>query len=1302
MASARELILAESNDNNKVGTIESVLAGVGSGLLAIPKGFFSLGATLLDLGVDQNRAARVEAFFDDLTTLDEKAEATVAGQITEALVNIGIPATAGFRVGSKIAVDAMKAAKTGKYFKPSGEVKKLADDVLELNTKGKTNRFIGGALGGGVGEAAFVGDVEQIGTFGDLIGGPTEVDRETDDPLTDLLNRVKFGTEGALFTGVIAGTGKVIKRLTDRNKNITDSNDKIDRFIDKIAQGFRARSGKTQEFFDIERTNIGERSADAVKAKNISRELDIAIDKIFPPFRNIANRVNQKKRDALLKDVNDLLLSGDAQIDDLGYAKFGALDQTKKEALLKKLQDLKVDEETMGTIFGSLTTIRDKWADLFSNLGRTLGKNEIAEFKKLFGNKFKNYIGATYDVFQNKSILPFMGYTPTREAIERAKTVFKQSADEAGKPITDLQAEEIVANAIKDPNLPKGFRLDKPSDVIFKVPDFFVNKTVLDETLKRRVAQPLVSIGEIKSKADREVFEELFGKQRNPMQTIIGATAKLSMLTRRNMFYRDLLNKNDEVSELFRSGQSQTKPFLARSEDEARELFGTDYQMVEVIDPAKRLTVDAGKGVKKEVLDKGNVAMGATNPFSESQFFARPGVAKALKDTGLTQQEPGMLGQLYQSLVLYPKGLSQVAKTILSPVTHMRNFVSASFFATANGIIPDGQAIKQAYQALQTPLKGTRQQNELYEELLELGVVNSNVRLGDLTRLLEDVNFGETMTADKGFRMLLKPLSKLKSVSQDLYTAEDDFWKIASWAMEKSRLEKNLTNVGLTKGQSFTRNGIEQVFDDNFLKREAADIIKNNVPNYDYVSDFVKGLRKLPIGNFVSFPAEIARTGTNIIRRGLKEINEEIILPDGTKVKPFQSIGYTRLFGMGATTVAVPAATAEAFAAIYDVTDEEREALRRYVADWSKNSTLLPIKDEEGNFKYVDFSHANAYDTLVRPIQTILNQVADGRNDEDGMMDDFIAGMFGSMKEFAQPFISESIWTEAVTDIIARGGRTRDGFQVFNPQDTSGDKAYKIMAHLVEAQMPFSLNQLKRLDQSIESVDVLQKGKIDKFGQTYEFGDEFAGLFGFRSVAVNPDRTLKFKVANYQRGVRESRQLFTREALRGGPIDPSEIVDAYLNANRALFGVRKNFKLDLDAARTLGITQSGLRNSTDRLSGVEVGSIEQNIFRPINISSELQQAFAENAAKIGEPNPLISALTALGNIQQQLARTSLLEPEFPFIENPLLPITQDTPATPQTLNLPGIDANIVNNPGAAGSFSNLTTQQKLEILFGRG
>jgi hypothetical protein len=351
---------------------------------------------------------------------------------------------------------------------------------------------------------------------------------------------------------------------------------------------------------------------------------------------------------------------------------------------------------------------------------------------------------------------------------------------------------------------------------------------------------------------------------------------------------------------------------------------------------------------------------------------------------------------LYESLILYPKATSQIAKTILSPVTHLRNFVSAGAFAAANGILPaaDLGAIKQAYQALQTPLKGTRQQNDLYEELLQLGVVNSSVSLGDLSKLLKDVNFGANMTSDKGMRMLLKPLSKLKSVSQDLYTAEDDFWKIYSWAIEKKRLEDSFLKSGIKRSDYFTRNGKEIQLTDQFLKEEAADIIKNNIPNYDYVSDFVQGLRKLPIGNFVSFPAEIARTGTNIVRRALREINETIEITDGAgkvlrTVKPFESIGYTRLFGFTTTVAAVPMGTAAAFQALYDVTDEEREAIRRFAASWSKNSTLLPIKDSDGNFKYVDFSHANAYDTLIRPLQSVVNAVQDGRTDQDGMMDDF-------------------------------------------------------------------------------------------------------------------------------------------------------------------------------------------------------------------------------------------------------------------------------------------------------------------------
>ena len=31
----------------------------------------------------------------------------------------------------------------------------------------------------------------------------------------------------------------------------------------------------------------------------------------------------------------------------------------------------------------------------------------------------------------------------------------------------------------------------------------------------------------------------------------------------------------------------------------------------------------------------------------------------------------------------------------------------------------------------------------------------------------------------------------------------------------------------------------------DYLEKEAADIVKNNIPNYDYVSDFVKNIKSI-------------------------------------------------------------------------------------------------------------------------------------------------------------------------------------------------------------------------------------------------------------------------------------------------------------------------------------------------------------------------------------------------------------------------------------------------------------------------
>ena len=197
-----------------IGVTQSILAGLGSGFFKIFEGAASLGATLLDLGVDKNRAEAVEEYFDKINPFDEMAEATAAGKITELIVNLGIPGGVAFKIGSGLTKATLQAQKAGTY----------------LSKAEKTKRFAQGAGLGGVAEGVFVGDVEDAGTFGDLLGGPTKTDRESQTPQAELLNRLKFGLEGAAFTGVLGagvagvkklrstkGTGRVITDPIDRS-----------------------------------------------------------------------------------------------------------------------------------------------------------------------------------------------------------------------------------------------------------------------------------------------------------------------------------------------------------------------------------------------------------------------------------------------------------------------------------------------------------------------------------------------------------------------------------------------------------------------------------------------------------------------------------------------------------------------------------------------------------------------------------------------------------------------------------------------------------------------------------------------------------------------------------------------------------------------------------------------------------------------------------------------------------------------------------------------------------------------------
>ena len=1351
---AEELQPAE--ENNEISTFKSAMAGIGSGLFKIPEGFISTGAMFYDLFNDTDKAAEVEKYFADINPFDEMAEATAAGRITELIVNIGVPGGFAAKAASSIARAGIVASQSGRLVNLGTKAGKEAVEVIgkklakktapQLTKTGKAITFGSGALGAGVAEGIFVADTEEAGTFGDLVGGFTELDRGLEgtdyDPGRELLNRLKFGTEGALFAGAIGGAGVAIKKLRNTDNAGKVVNGRFNNWLDKwVSQPFRARGKQTKEAFEQQRKLVGAEASDQNVTETIVRELDGQISKLFPFFkRAIGDKTVDAQRKSLLRQMNKVLLSSERNANKLDpiietttdatgelieKVRFGGMNTQAMNEFTEQLAKLGAKADDIEAIKLNLGVMRSGWGDLFSSMGRRLDAQGAQEFRKLFGDKVTTWLDSTYDVFKNRKSKIGELYTPTAQVMESAKASFKQLyRDNVGKELSDAAAQKEVLKVYNSAGLEEGFKLNSKSDPYFQVPDFFLGKSAADDALKVNDSRLAEMTG-----LQKQVIEDLFGKGNDAFQTILNGTNKLSGIVRRNEYFDNLLKTSNELRA---AGKT---PTFANSRDEAARLFGgvegVDWKAITPVQATKagikgiepldpfldyKQTLKPLKGERKPLL-RGEVDMELPihNPL-QTKYALAGTVDSIVKPIDEMAAGKSLTSQIYQNLILYPKATSQMAKTILSPFTHARNFVSAGAFAMANGIIPfsDPQAVKQAFNALQVAGPGTRKSNEFYQKLLRLGVVNSQVQLGDLQNLLRDVNFGgvtgKLASADNlasyGLNRLLKGLSKVKKFSEDAYTAEDDFWKIFSFLGESKRLKNAYRSAGLSLGQEFTDMAGNTVrLTDDLIEEQAADIIKNNIPNYAYVSEFVKGLRKFPLGNFVSFPAEIMRTSTNIVSRSLDEIFYTTTI-NGKQVNPFRTIGLKRLGGMAFTTAAVPAGIVSGMSALYNVTQDERAAMRRFVADWSKNSTLIPIRDKEtGKLKYVDFSHANAYDTITRPIQTILNRVQAGETNKNGMMDDFIMGMIESTKELGSPFVSESIWTQALMDVapvLGRNGRTPEGYKVWSNQDPIGTKVSKAVGHLIQSQAPLNWKQLQRIGLSMKPTD--DKGRLDNRGRQYELSNELMGIIGARAIEIEPEKSMIYKTADYLRGARESKALFSTVALKGGEVTPTALVDAYINANRALFSNQRELLKDVQAATTL---KGDMKKIGSYVSGKigkkNYGAIRKEMYVPYVPSKNVFRKSREITRDIQEVDPtyrdpLRDILPVIANIRRQLFRYDLND-MFPELENPLnLSLGSEILNTVQTplINLGFLgENNIIKPPMTIDPVTGLTSTEEV-------
>ena len=97
-------------------------------------------------------------------------------------------------------------------------------------------------------------------------------------------------------------------------------------------------------------------------------------------------------------------------------------------------------------------------------------------------------------------------------------------------------------------------------------------------------------------------------------------------------------------------------------------------------------------------------------------------------------------------------------------------------------------------------------------------------------------------------------------------------------------------------------------------------------------------------------------------------------------------------------------------------------------------------------------------------------------------------------------------------------------------------------------------------------------------------------------------------------------------------------------------------------------------------------------------------AFQENADKLGLPNPLDQAMDIINEIRDELSELSLSLGKFPDFPNPIATSTEtgEQFAPPLSLNLPNVEAQTLAGAGQINQYSNLTTQQKLDLLFPNG
>lgn len=516
-------------------------------------------------------------------------------------------------------------------------------------------------------------------------------------------------------------------------------------------------------------------------------------------------------------------------------------------------------------------------------------------------------------------------------------------------------------------------------------------------------------------------------------------------------------------------------------------------------------------------------------------LYAEREVVQAFKDALGKEQ----MANWYKTIVQI-NGVVKYGKTILSPTTAARNWQSAMFFTIANGHFDWTQMGKSVSGLKEYFLHaGSAEKLNYLRKLKDLGVVYDTAYAGEMMRLLDDSKIENMINGSDSALGIRKTLE----LAQKFYQYGDDFWKIIGFENEKNMLMKH---AGLTKEAA---------------EIEAAERIRNTYPTYSMVGKGVQSLRRFPlVGTFVSFPAEIIRTSFNM----LKYLHQDWQNPKTRPMAVKRAVGLSIASGFAYALQAMSKS-------LFDIDDDDEEAIRLQAAPWQQNSNLIFVgRDEQGKMRYYDISFLDPYGYWKRPINAIMR--------DQPWQDEAVS----AVGEMLKPFLGTDILAGAIFEVAANKKDT--GGEVYKETDSADRQLVDIANHLRKSLQPGIASNLERTWKAMQ-------GETSASGQKYNLHDEALGWVGWRVTTLDPKVALYYRSFDFNDAKSDASRTLTQVLTSPNDVDDEDITDAYELAVKMREQAYGDMAKMVSASKRSGMSNAQIRTT---LQGASVSQADIN------------------------------------------------------------------------------------------------------------